>query len=1011
MKKNVYLTILFVLFSLFLAQGQTTLWSEDFEGDWYNNWYVDNGTWEVGTPTSGPNAAHAGDNCAATVLAGNYSEPVTTRLIRYTSFVVPAASENPRFRFWYWMSFAESDYGEVQIKTSGGEWESISIIMNNYGSDAWSYGSVDISAYAGSTVQIAFYFHSEEWLGYNNVSSGWYIDDVSLVTGPYVLNSPEDFESGFGDWSVDEGSWEVGIPTFGPSDAHSGQNCVGTNLEGNYQEPSDSRLASPPFVVPPASENPAVQFWHWFSFSDSDYGVVQIRVNNGDWVPISTQFSNTSSGIWTPFYISLSSYTDSTVQIAFYFHSEEWLGYNNVSSGWYIDNVNIIGYTVQSNKTDFLTYTFGLPPQTGNASINTTAYTINIEVENGTDVTNLVSNFTLSTGASAKVGGVTQVSGTTVNDFSNPVIYTVTAQDGTTVQDWEVTVSVAPPPVLCDDTWGYTDVFSSTSTSATRRAVPVTASESGSIESIAIYHNGGSGNMVLGVYSDASALPGTRLGVSASTPVSGSEGWQKVDLTSPANVASGQTLWLAWVFENNPGIRYTAGTPGRAASTATWSGGMPASFGTSSTADYIYSIYCCYSPGPVDGNTLGNTTVYSSTSTKANRRAIPVTFTEAGAIESLSIYHNGGTGNILMGVYYDNSGAPQSLLGATTTTVVNSSAGWQTISLISPVNVINGQTVWLSYVFENNPGVRYTAGTPARAQSDDTWSAGMPGTFGAASFANYKYSLYCTYTPEEPGPQPSTLGNLDVYSSTSTKANRRAIPVTFTEAGVIESLSVYHNGGSGDVLLGVYSDASGSPSSRLGVTALTPVNSSEIWQTIDLINPVTVINGQTVWLSFVFENNPGVRYTAGTPARAQSTDTWTAGMPGTFGAASFANYKYSLYCIYTPIVDDIKSGEINKELLTKNNTSKLDLTDLRVYPNPFSTKLNFEFVAANDAYVILEIYNLSGQLVERLMEQRVEGGVFNRIEYAPTEIISGVYIYRLTLDENVSVGKVIYNKR
>ncbi|MBA7582135.1 hypothetical protein ES708_24055 [subsurface metagenome] len=50
--------------------------------------------------------------------------------------------------------------------------------------------------------------------------------------------------------------------------------------------------------------------------------------------------------------------------------------------------------------------------------------------------------FELATGASATVGAtpVSQVSGVTANDFSSPVTYTVTAQDGTTTQDWIVTV-------------------------------------------------------------------------------------------------------------------------------------------------------------------------------------------------------------------------------------------------------------------------------------------------------------------------------------------------------------------------------------------------------------------------------------------------------------------------------------------------------------------------------------------------------------------------------------------
>ena len=341
---------IFFLFSItivFTNIGLSQTWTEDWEGNWTVNWHVDNGTWEVGTPTSGPDSAYNGLNCAATVLGGDYSEPVDSRLIRHSSFVVPPASENPRLRFWYWFSFNLDDWGEVQIKTNSGDWESISNMMENYGSTSWSYGMIDISSYSGDTVQIAFHFHSQPHYYYGDVSSGWYIDDVSLMTGAYVFNNPEGFESGFGDWSADEGSWEVGIPTSGPDSAYNGVNCAGTNLEGNYQEPADSRLITPPFVIPPASENPAIQFWHWFSFAEDDWGEIQITTDRGfTWETISNQFNNTSSGAWTSFYISLSQYANTTAQIAFHFHSQLHYYYGDVSSGWYVDEVMVSPYIV-----------------------------------------------------------------------------------------------------------------------------------------------------------------------------------------------------------------------------------------------------------------------------------------------------------------------------------------------------------------------------------------------------------------------------------------------------------------------------------------------------------------------------------------------------------------------------------------------------------------------------------------------------------------------------------------
>ncbi|NLA50386.1 MAG: hypothetical protein GX876_13125, partial [Bacteroidales bacterium] len=302
--------------------------------------------------------------------------------------------------------------------------------------------------------------------------------------------------------------------------------------------------------------------------------------------------------------------------------------------------------------------------------------------------------------------------------------------------------------------------------------------------------------------------------------------------------------------------------------------------------------------------TVGNRIVYSSVTEHNYRRAIPVIFNEDGVIESLSICHNGGTGKLLMGVYSDVSGAPSKRIGISSATAVNTTAGWQTVSLSSPVNVSSGQTVWLSWVFENDAGVRYTTGTPSRAQVKESWSGGMPSSFGSADRADFKYSVFCTYrtgSGSDTGsgsPTGKTAGNTAEYSTISNHNYRRAIPVTFSEAGIIESLSISHTGGSGKILMAVYSDGSGSPSSRLGVSASTNVNASSGWQTISLSSPVNVSSGQTVWLSWVFERTVGVRYTTGKPSRAQSSQSWSGGMPSGFGLSDLADYKYSVFCTY-----------------------------------------------------------------------------------------------------------------
>jgi hypothetical protein len=87
-----------------------------------------------------------------------------------------------------------------------------------------------------------------------------------------------------------------------------------------------------------------------------------------------------------------------------------------------------------SSANDILT--FVLEEQTGEATINDTAHTVAIEVENGTVVTALEPTITVSEGATiAPLSGAAQ-------DFTSPVTYTVTAENEDT-QEWVVTVTVA----------------------------------------------------------------------------------------------------------------------------------------------------------------------------------------------------------------------------------------------------------------------------------------------------------------------------------------------------------------------------------------------------------------------------------------------------------------------------------------------------------------------------------------------------------------------------------------
>jgi len=92
-----------------------------------------------------------------------------------------------------------------------------------------------------------------------------------------------------------------------------------------------------------------------------------------------------------------------------------------------------------NTATDFTAFSV---PSGSTAVIDAVNHTITTELPYGSSRSALIATFTLSAGATVKVGATAQVSATTANDFASAVTYTITAEDGTTVQPWTVTVSV-----------------------------------------------------------------------------------------------------------------------------------------------------------------------------------------------------------------------------------------------------------------------------------------------------------------------------------------------------------------------------------------------------------------------------------------------------------------------------------------------------------------------------------------------------------------------------------------
>lgn len=96
------------------------------------------------------------------------------------------------------------------------------------------------------------------------------------------------------------------------------------------------------------------------------------------------------------------------------------------------------------------------------------------------------------------------------------------------------------------------------------------------------------------------------------------------------------------------------------------------------------------------------------------------------------------------------------------------------------------------------------------------------------------------------------------------------------------------------------------------------------------------------------------------------------------------------------------------ESATPKNTPH-DFELLRNYPNPFNGATSIRFFVTKQAYVSLKIYDQLGRKIATLVNRELSAGE-HRFSWQPTNLPSGVYFCRLTVDDRLQTRKVLFLK-
>lgn len=93
-----------------------------------------------------------------------------------------------------------------------------------------------------------------------------------------------------------------------------------------------------------------------------------------------------------------------------------------------------------------------------------------------------------------------------------------------------------------------------------------------------------------------------------------------------------------------------------------------------------------------------------------------------------------------------------------------------------------------------------------------------------------------------------------------------------------------------------------------------------------------------------------------------------------------------------------------------NNNTNINSLTVSCYPNPFTDKATISFMLDEDNTARIDIYDLSGKLIQTIFNSKVKKGEENKAEFNGESLPAGTYIYKLSTTKSSKIGKLIHSK-
>ena len=162
-------------------------------------------------------------------------------------------------------------------------------------------------------------------------------------------------------------------------------------------------------------------------------------------------------------------------------------------------------------------------------------------------------------------------------------------------------------------------------------------------------------------------------------------------------------------------------------------------------------------------------------------------------------------------------------------------------------------------------------------------------------------------------------------------------------------------------------------------------------------NAGVITAGSNTSVYNVSSETNGIHFTSSN--QSSGTFNWTAPAMGTGDVKLYiAGLQGSKNGPNTNLV--LTSTELVSGIHGNNGNIPAEITLFQNYPNPFNPETIIEFAIPQQEYVTLNIFDITGQKIETLIENKLNPGNYE-INWDASNYASGIYLYTLSVGERV----------